>query len=468
MKKTGFLFLDEVHIRLVLLDLLKNAWLAVLAAVTVCIGVFAYEHMAYKPSYTCQATFSISPKSTGAYMSFYSSMNTTTEMAEVFHEVFTSDVLKRMIREDLSDPDLNFSVASKVVSGTNILSVSTTADSAWQAQQVMQSLMKNYPKVSGYLFGRVVLDVLKYPRVPTAPSNPFATRGNMVKAALVSVLAVFLLIAALSVLRPTVKTVCGAKRKMGEGPLGVLPVERRKRRTFLGKRVKRAPLVTDADISFHYTEAALLAMHGIRHKMDKNGYKTLLITSVAENEGKSTVSANLALSLFRHGHRVALVDLDLRRPSIMKILGNFRCHSLGDALKNGLPKLEGKGPGLFVFSDDQAVAHTGKVLHSSVLRERMKALCEQVDYLILDSAPYSAVADTGMLLELADCCVMVVRQDWTPHKVCKEIAEDLDKDRADYLGYVLNCYRENRVLPGAKDHYGNYSYYGRYGAEVTR
>ena len=467
MDKKNVFFADEIHVRLVLSDVLKNAWLVVLAVLTVCIGIFAYQQTVHRPSYTCEATFSVSPKSTGAYMSFYTSMNTTAEMAEVFREVFTSDVLKRLIREDLGDKNLNFSVSSQVAEGTNILTVSVTADTAWQSHRVMRSLMEHYDEVSGYVFGSVVLDVIKQPRVPTSPSNPFSVRMKMVSGAALTAVLVLLAIVLLSILRPTVKTVKAAQRRLEDSPLGVLPWERRKVRKLFGKRQKRAPLITDADIGFYYTEAVVQTMHGIRHKMKKRGYKSVLVTSVAENEGKSTVSANLALALARHGHRVALVDLDLRRPSLMKILGSLFRYSVSDALQNGLPPLPQDQAGLFVFSADSATADSAKVLHSSALKRFLKELQEQVDYVVLDSAPYTAAADTGMLLDLADCCVMVVRQDWTPYRICHGIAEDLDKDRAEYLGYVFNCYRENSFLSAGTDHYEKYSYYGRYGAEVT-
>lgn len=460
--------LDEVHFRLILLDLLKNAWVALLAVIVACIAVFSYGTSVYKPRYTCDATFSVSTKSSGAFVSFYSSMNTAAEMAEVFREVFSSDVLKRMIREDLENQNLNFTISSKVAEGTNILTVSATADTPWQAQQVMRSLMKNYGQVSDYLFGSVVLDVLKYPRVPTAPSNPFPARSNMIKFGSLAAMGTMALIVLLSVLRPTVKTVRGAKLRLGEGPLGVLPMEKRIRSRRFGKREKKAPLITDANIGFHYTESLLQTMHGIRHKMEKRGHKSILVTSVAENEGKSTISANLALALARHGHRVALVDLDLRRPSIKKVMGAFPRYSLAECIKKGVREFPTDQSNLLIFSAESAAPHSGKVLHNAALKGFIAHLRETMDYVVIDSAPYTAAADTGMLLSLVDCCVMVIRHDWTPHGLCKSVAEDLDRDRAEYLGYVVNCYQDKTVLLGAKDHYGNYSYYGRYAKEETR
>ena len=306
MEKKSLIYLDEIHLPIVVKDVIKNVWLAIMAAIIVCIGVFVYSNSSHQSLYKNEATFVVSPRSNGAYVGFYSSMSTANEMAGVFQEVFSSDVLKRLIKEDLENPNLSFVISASVAKGTNILTVSAQADSPETAHNVMKSVLKNYRVVSGYLFGSVVLDVLKNPQISVTPINPFQTKKYMIVGSCMAVIMMVAVIALLSVFRPTVKTIACAKRQMEESPLGVLKEEKRRLRFFL-KRFKKAPLITDTSTSFQYSESVLRLAHKIRYQMQKDGKKVLLVTSVAENEGKYTVSSNPGLSSARNPSTIWLI-----------------------------------------------------------------------------------------------------------------------------------------------------------------
>ena len=81
------------------------------------------------------------------------------------------------------------------------------------------------------------------------------------------------------------------------------------------KGEKRKKLVTDAFASFSFVENYQKIATKLEYLNQKNGDKVFLITSVAAHEGKTTVSINIALTLARKGHRVALLDMDLMKPS---------------------------------------------------------------------------------------------------------------------------------------------------------
>ena len=462
MDKKKLFYWDELHIPSVLLDILKNAWLIALAVLTVWIGVFAYANMGHQPTYETEVNFVVSPKSNGAYVGFYSSLTTANEMTSVFSEVFSSDVLKRMIREDLQQPNLAFSIAASVPEGTNILRIAVRANSPEDSHIVMQSVLKNYRRVSGYLFGGVVLDVLKNPQISVTPSNPFNIKQKLAIGTVLAVLVMVCLIVISSIFRPTIKTYACAKRRMEDSPLGILQKEKnfRARR----KSSKKPLLITNTSTSFQYTEAFLQLAHKIRHKMQKGGMKVLLVTSVAENEGKSTVSANLALALAKQGHKVVYVDMDLRKPAVHKIFNKLPREDLFACLYDGLPASLDAPKRLHILSNSTPRSGTDKLLHSTALVKLLDALREKADFVILDSSPYTATADTGMLLQHVDGCVMITRQDWVPFRVCRDVADDLGEGKAAFLGYVLNHYVDNGSLQTFTDRYNKYGYYAK-GAE---
>jgi capsular exopolysaccharide synthesis family protein len=216
-------------------------------------------------------------------------------------------------------------------------------------------------------------------------------------------------------------------------------------------------LINRTLVSFRFVEGVLHVAHKLRHRMAKEGKKTLLITSVAENEGKTTLSANLALAMAKHGSKVALVDLDLRRPAIHKFFSETKPYlNLVQVMSEGvIPYQEDN---LYIFSLPQGMGDVGKFLHDAALGKFLRDLSESMDFVILDSAPYSAVADSGMLLKYADGCILCVRQDWVPGDVLQAVARELDEGAAEYMGYVLNDYLDDGSLRNSHKKYEQYKY----------
>lgn len=459
MNKKPLFYFDEINVRIIVLDVLKNLWLAFLAAVIVCIGFFAYSRVYYQNTYKSEATFVISPRSNGSYVGFYSSLSMANEMAEVFKEVFSSDVLKRMIREDLENYDLPFTVSASVAKETNILIISAQSNSPENAHAVMQSVMKNYRRVSGYLFGGVVLDVLKKPHISVTPSNPLNEKRLLSLGITGAVMATVAMIVLISALRPTTKTLACAQRRMEEQPLGILRKEKLSRSLF--KKQKRPLLISDASTSFRYKESILQIAHRIRHNMNEDGKKVLLVTSVAENEGKSTFSANLALALSKHGCRIAYVDVDLRKPAGYKIFSNYRQEDLFTCLKEGLPTSPNDLQKLHIITHNRPSVGSDKIIHSREFARLLSQLREKMDYVILDTSPYISTADTGLLLSQVDCCVMVMRQDWASYNVCHDVSNELRDEGTKYLGYVINQYQNYGVEQALDNHYDSYGHYGK-------
>ena len=448
MKKDKDLQSEQLHIPLILRDLWRNVWLILMAGLIGFMGVFIYAGLLHTPQYTSAVTFAVSPKNNGSYVGFYTSLNTATEMAEVFKEVFSSDVLKRLVREELEDPDLTVNVTAEVETGTNILRLYVTGNDPIRTHQIMGAVLSCYDEVSDYMFGGVVLDTIKSPKVPTEPSNPM----NMplwygaISGLTMCLMAGFIVF--LSWERKTIKTLAGARKLMGYAPLGVLIHEKSKQP---GLSINRT------SVSFRFVEGMLHVAHKLRHRMAKEGKKTLLITSVAENEGKTTLSANIAMAMAKHGNKVALVDLDLRRPALHKFFSEIKpCLNLAQVLSDGVVPYQKDN--LYVFTLPEGMRDAGKFLHDARLEKFLRDLSENVDFVILDSAPFSAVADSGMLLKYADGCVLCVRQDWVPSDVLLAVSQDLNEGAAEYMGYVLNDYLDDGSLRSNHKKYDKYQY----------
>lgn len=443
--------ISQRHIPLILRDLLRNWLLILLSGLIGFMGVFIYAGLFHTPMYTSTVTFAVSPKSNGSYVGFYTSLHTANEMAGVFKEVFSSDVLKRMVQEKMENPNLVVDITAEVEEATNILRLSVTGDDPIGTHQTMNAVLSCYDEVSDYLFGGVVLDTIKSPKVPTTPSNPM----NMTLwYGVISILAMCLMagiITWFSLNRKTIKTLTGARQYMGQAPLGVLIHEKHKQKNLM---------ISQTSVSFRFVEGMLQVAHKLRHRMVKERKKTLLITSVAENEGKTTLSANLALAMAKHGNKVALVDLDLRRPSQHKLFAEAKpCSNPTQAMSKWT--VLRPQDNLYVFSMPDGVQNAGNFLHDASFEDFIRELSETMDFVIFDSAPFTAVADSGMLLKYADGCILCIRQDWVPGDVLQAVAKEMDESSAEYMGYVLNAYLDDGTLQSSRKKNEQYKYYGR-------
>lgn len=181
------------------------------------------------------------------------------------------------------------------------------------------------------------------------------------------------------------------------------------------------------------------------YRMRRDGKKVLLLTGAGENEGKSSVAANLALALSMRGRHVLLLDLDLRKPALHKIFG------LRTAAKNGIGQYlqaEKDAEPPLIFSEKYGIslgltapaAHPERLLHSEKLKKLLLAARadERFDYVLLDSPPMLLSADAEALSALSDLSVLVVRQDYTPAGIVNDCADALTQSGTDFAGFILN------------------------------
>ena len=166
-----------------------------------------------------------------------------------------------------------------------------------------------------------------------------------------------------------------------------------------------------------------LAFMGLNEKQ-----KTLLVTSSISGEGKSFIALNLAMSITLTGKRVALLEMDLRKPKLSKYLGIKRDPGISSYLINKANIEEiikvTPYPNLFVVSAGPIPPNPTELIGSAIFRVMMEELKERFDYVIIDSAPIGPVTDSQLLGEYADTTVYVVRHALTP-KVFLRMIDDL-------------------------------------------
>ncbi|HVG19065.1 MAG TPA: CpsD/CapB family tyrosine-protein kinase [Blastocatellia bacterium] len=168
--------------------------------------------------------------------------------------------------------------------------------------------------------------------------------------------------------------------------------------------------------------------------------KKVLIASAHHGEGRSTVTLNLACALSRARQRVLVVDTDLDRPSLLRLLGFDSEVGLADALKRNLPTGEALVRvlpfGFDVLATRERVENATELLTSASFREMISALEDEYDFILFDSSPLLRVADSGLLVRFADATVLVIRAGKTSSIQLGKAVASLTQENI--FGVVLN------------------------------
>jgi succinoglycan biosynthesis transport protein ExoP len=192
--------------------------------------------------------------------------------------------------------------------------------------------------------------------------------------------------------------------------------------------------------------------------------KTILVTSGQPGEGKTTTVVNTAISLAQLGASVLIIDCDLRKPSVHKVLGIDHVHGLSTYLSRGMEiddliqKLS--IPNLSVLTSGRIPPNPSEMISSTRMKEMLRMLGERYDHILIDSPPLLKVTDPVILSTLVDGVILVVHGGKSSRDVVRRTRQELSIAGAKIFGVVLN-----NVTAGNEGYDNYYESYSDYEAE---
>jgi capsular exopolysaccharide synthesis family protein len=187
--------------------------------------------------------------------------------------------------------------------------------------------------------------------------------------------------------------------------------------------------------------------------------KTILVTSAQAGEGKTTTAINIAASLAQLGASVLLIDCDLRKPSVHKVLGLEKSDGLSTCLsrKMNVDDLIQPLPGakLSALPSGPVPPNAAELISSIQMKELLRTLGEKYDHIVIDSPPLINVTDPVILSTMVDGVILVVQGGKSTREVVRRARIELATANARVFGVVLNNVDLRR---GGYDYY----YYDRY------
>src|SRR5438105_1232928 len=220
-------------------------------------------------------------------------------------------------------------------------------------------------------------------------------------------------------------------------------------------------VLTDETLNTHFAEAYRALRANITFSSIDHPVKTILVTSAAAREGKTTTVSNLGIILAQAGSRVLIVDGDFRRPSLHHIFG-FMPNG-----KRVLPGLSNLIVGNSRIEDVRlpsgfarvglvpagiAPPNPNELISSQRMKSVMAELSEDVDYVLIDSPPCILYSDAFLLAPLTDGVLYVVRSGSQDKAAQRRVQRQLQQAKARLLGVVLNDAE-------VEESGGSYSYY---------
>ena len=446
-------------------DVLKRWLIILLAALVVGVGTYIKADMEYSPVYRTTTTFVVTSR--GASTTVYSNLSSTSSLASVFTELLNSSLLRKTILEDIGEVSFDGTINASVISETNLITVTVQASDPRTAFLVSEAIIDHHEELTYQIVDSVSLEVLQKPAVPVSPVNSPNASSQMKKMMLLTAIAAMGIIAVMSYMRDSVRSGKEARAKLDCDYLGEI-IHEEKYKTLISRirHKKTSILITNPITSFSFVET----MRKLRHRVVQlmNGDKVLMVTSLLENEGKSTVAVNLALSMAKKHSRVLLIDCDLRKPACHALLEQKNVNTglrdvlLGKAnLSDALVKE--RKTGLYMLLEKRGDKNSGDLISSEKMQALLRWARKEFDLVVLDLPPMAAVSDAESMMELADATLMVIRQNAAAAPAINKAIASLDSGKAKLLGCVLNnVYKTSLSLPSAGGAYG-YGKYNRYG-----
>lgn len=426
-------------------------------------GLFYYQaYRSYVPVYTATATFTVSSDTSSLYSSSsYLNEKTATQIVNTFPYILNSGLLQKLVMQDLGTETIPGTIATETLGKTNMITILVTSTKPEDAYNILQSVIEHYPEVAEPVIGKVVMTLLDMTDIPENAANPPAFKASAVRGVAAGLIIGFVFLLFYAFTRKTIHEEEDFRKLLNVDCICAIPQIIFKKR---GKKYRKDISIYNKKISLSFLEAIRVLRARIEKDAKKNNLKIFLVTSAAPGEGKSTIAANIAMSLAMGGARVVLVDCDLRNPSVRERLN---MEEDGPRLYELLTKkadlqqvfLKNEQYHMYVIPGGEPYNNASELLDSPRMRSLLKKLRERADYVILDTAPVGMLTDTAVLAEAADAALFVVKQDYAK---CSNILEGIGQ-LAESKIYISGC-----ILNGAQAGIGGYGYksyryYNKYG-----
>ena len=430
-------------------------------------GLYYHSTRMVPETYTASGTIYVNNNSSNLvdYQNTNSSdLNFAVQLTKTYLVVVQSDKVMNAVVERLSKdyPNITASAISSSlnmsnVSNTAVISVISRTRNAQMSADIVNAVMEYAPDEIIRVVGAGGVEILDYAKVPVTPDAKNSVHQGMVGAMSGAVIAVCIL----ALLYLMNRRISDTQELTGNYKPPVLASIQR---IDMKNPAADAFILSNQSSMEVLENYAKLRMNLLYTLVGKKSH-TVIITSSISGEGKSTISANLAISCAMGGKRVLLIDGDLRRASQREIFGiDNRAKGVSDILAGNCEWkeaiLEDIRETLDILPAGHFPPNPAELLESNEMKQLLKTLEEEYDLILIDMPPINVVADPLVLSEQVAGCLFVTRQNFSDHRDIKKALIAAEMTGMNVLGFVF--YGENINEGGYYSRRYYKKYYSKY------
>ena len=456
--------------------ILSKWWLIVLSAVLFGLLGFTAAEFLKTVTYSSKISFVVSNRQQDEDEEVYSNsdLNASITLANTYKYILSSRTMCEKVSQTCSynttPEEVGRAMNMSTVTGTNIIVMTITTGSAAKSYDYALAVIRNYGEVVEKIgYPQSSIAVCELPVAATRANANISALMYLLVGAFAGVVLALIVIMAMNLTRNTIQSTEDIHSSLDLRVIGQVS----KTVPRGGKNGSPNLLINSGNVGFSFVETFKAMRTKVESMASKKNYKVFLVSSARENEGKTTVAANLAIALAQNGHSVLLIDADLRKPSVCQMLElsagkENRGHGLADIL-SGISTIEQairyvEKHKIFLLASSNAVADPAELLSTPQMDKAIRAMRAEFDFVIIDTAPAGVVTDASILTNYADATILVIREDFSSVDKITRAIDDLSVGKADVAGCIYNNVSIGADRSDGRRRYGRrYGYGGRYG-----
>lgn len=452
--------MEEINIRDFLNYLKKYVLVIAAVALALVIGVFIYDKSIKKPLYTTYTTI-ILTKSNEAQTGTTITQNDillNQKLVETYSKIIKSKlVLEQVISETgvtYTTEELSENVSVEAYENTEMLKISVTDQDPELAASIANSIAQVFSGEIAKIYQINNISVVDVAVTPEEVSNNTLKRDLLI-ALFISIFGTIGVVFVVYYFDDTVKLTDDLEEEIG------MPVVAKVFKSDIGsKNNRKVELLAQKYPKSVVSESIKTLRTNLQFSSVDEDIKTILITSSIPGEGKSFISANLAISFAQTDKRVLIVDCDMRKGRQHRIFKLSNSKGLSNLLIDDMTNLKDyinktSVPGVHVITRGTVPPNPSELLNSKKNSDLLRVLKAKYDVIIYDGVPCNGLPDSIIMSKLVDKVLIVSSDSMTPKSVLESTKKQLESVNAPIAGDVLNNVNRKNSTYG--------KYYGYYG-----
>ena len=416
----------------------------VFAAVGAAVSIYLIE-----PVYESSTTLIVREDKDAEEEISISDVNLSKSLVYTYAEMAKSYTVLDNTAKTLNIDKLNGnSITVSPVKDTQILKVAVQNTDPVLARDIADTLVEEFTMEIQRITKTNNVAVVDYARLPLEPVKPNIVMNTAI-AGILGLMLILLIVFLKEYFDNTVKTEKDIENLLGLPILGEVPN--------FNHGSKSGKFLIRDNPSSPIAEAYRKITTNIEFSNVDNEIKTIMITSAKQDEGKTTTICNIAAVMTELKKNILLMDLDLRKPAVHKQFNLSNKTGLTDLLMNKddfKSYLQNISPGLDVITTGMVPANPAEIINSRTLKELIKEMAAEYDYILLDAPPVMLVNDPITISTYSNAVILAIEHGKTEKELAKKAVDSLKQVDANIVGAVFNN------IPVSKQN--NYYYYRSY------